>query len=220
MKKVFISGSIDINKLDDLVINSLDKIISQNIQVLVGDANGVDTLVQKYLARQNYFNVIVYTIFEKPRNLLSNNFKIERIDVENFFGRKAQEKKDEAMTKNSDYSFVIWNGKSKGSFNNILRAIENNKKLKVYYTKEKRFLEKEELKVENIKKIYYKYNGLGLKELAKQTNQSLSYIKEVLKHYPQFKIINYYKGKRQVKYSIDFIDILNKQNSLFKKTTK
>ena len=216
MKKVFISGSIDIKKLDELVINSLSKIISQNIQVLVGDASGVDTLVQKYLFSCNYFNVIVYTIFQKPRNLLSTNFQVKRIDIKNLLGRKAQEKKDEAMTRDSDYSFVIWNGKSKGSFNNILRAIENNKKLKVYYTDKKRFLEKEELKVEDIKKIYYKHNGLGLKELAKQTNQSLAYIKEIAKNYPQFKIISHYKGKEQVKYSIDFINILSGQNLLFK----
>jgi len=211
MKKVFISGSIDIKRLDELVINSLNKIISKNIQVLVGDANGVDSLVQKYLNKKNYTNVIIYTIFEKPRNILSSKSKIMKINVKNLSGRKAQEKKDEAMTKDSDYSFVIWNGKSKGSFNNILRAIENNKKLKVYYTQEKRFLEKEELNIENIQKIYYKHNGIGLKELAQLTNQSISYIKETIKYYPKFKILNSYRGRQQVKYSIDFINVL-KQN--------
>ena len=214
MKKVFISGSRDIKKLDEVVISSLNKIISQNMQVLVGDATGVDTLIQKYLFSCNYFNVVVYTIFKEPRNLLSTKFKVKRVYVENLSGRKAQEKKDEAMTMDSDYSFVVWNGKSKGSFNNILRALENNKKLKIYYTIEKRFLEKEELKVKHIKKIYYKHNGIGLKELAKLTNQSLSYIKEFVSNYPQLKIISYYKGKKQVRYSIDFINMLNRQSLL------
>jgi len=212
MKKVFISGSMSIKKLDDLVIESLNKIITKNIQVLVGDANGVDKIAQEYFFNQGYFNVIVYTIFNKPRNLLSNNFKIKIIKVNNLQGRIAQEKKDEAMTIDSDYSFVIWDGKSKGSFNNILRALENDKKLKVYYQKEKRFLEKSELNVDNIKKIYYKHNGLGLKELARHSNQSLAYIKEIVKHYPQFKIVNYYKGKEQVKYSIELLDILINQH--------
>jgi len=216
MKKVFISGSMSIKKLDDLLIGSLNKIIFKNIQVLVGDANGVDKIVQEYFFSQDYFNVIVYSIFNNPRNLLSNKFKIKKIKVYNLQGRIAQEKKDESMTMDSDYSFVIWDGKSKGSFNNILRALKNNKKLKVYYQKEKRFLEKSELNVNNIKRIYYKHNGLGLKELAKHTNQSLSYIKEILKNYPQFKIISYYKGKKQIKYSIDFINILSEQNLLFK----
>ena len=47
------------------------------------------------------------------------------------------------MTFESNYSFVIWDGKSKGSFNNILRAFENNKKLKIYYEKERSYNEKE-----------------------------------------------------------------------------
>ena len=208
MKKVFISGSMSIKKLDELVLESLEKIISNNLQVLVGDADGVDKLVQEYFFNRNYFNVTVYTIFDNLRNLLSHYFKIKKIETKNLKGRKAQEKKDEAMTMDSDYSFVIWDGKSKGSFNNILRAIENNKKLKVYYEKEKRFLEKEELNIDNIKRIYYKHNGLGLKELVKYSNQSLSYIKEFVKHYPQFRIINYYKGKEQIKYSIELADIL------------
>ena len=210
MKKVFISGSMSIKKLDELVLESLEKIISNNLQVLVGDADGVDKLVQEYFFSKGYFNVIVYTIFDRPRNLLSNHFKIKKIKVDSLQGRKAQEKKDEAMTMDSDYSFVIWDGKSKGSFNNILRAIENNKKLKVYYEKEKRFLEKEELNIDNIKRIYYKHNGLGLKELAKYSNQSISFIREFVKHYPQFRIITYYKGKESVKYSIELLDVLAK----------
>jgi len=212
MKKVFISGSINIKKLDELVINSLNKIMFQNIQVLVGDANGVDKLIQQYFFSCNYFNVVVYTIFNNPRNLLSSHFQVKRIDVKNLSGRKAQEKKDEAMTNDSDWSFVIWNGESKGSFNNILRALENNKKLKVYYTQEKRFLKKEELTVESIRNIYDKHNGIGLKELAKRTNQSLSSIKEIIKDYPQFKIIKRFRGKEQIKYHVDLIKVLNKQD--------
>jgi hypothetical protein len=124
------------------------------------------------------------------------------------------------MTIDSDYSFVIWDGKSKGSINNILRALENNKKLKVYYQKEKRFLEKSELDIDNVKKIYYNNNRFGIKELAKYSNQPLSYIKEIVKHYPQFKIVSHYKGKEQVKYSIDFIQVLSRQNLLFKELNK
>jgi hypothetical protein len=210
MKKVFISGSMSIKKLDNLVIESLDKIIFNNLQVLVGDAYGVDKLVQEYFFYRNYFNVTVYTIFDNPRNFLSNHFKIKKIEVTNLQGRKAQEKKDEAMTMESDYSFVIWDGKSKGSFNNILRAIENNKKLKVYYEKERRFLLEKELNINSIKRMYYKYCGIGLKELAKYSGQSVSYIKKYVKNYPHFQIISYYKGKKNIKYSIELLDELTK----------
>ena len=50
MKSVFVSGSISIKTLPSEVIKSFDKIISQNIQVYVGDADGIDILTQNYLA--------------------------------------------------------------------------------------------------------------------------------------------------------------------------
>ena len=81
MKKVFISGSMSIKKLDELVRNSLEKIIALNLQVLVGDAYGVDKLVQEYFYNQNYYNVTIYTIFDIPRNLVSNKFLIKKINT-------------------------------------------------------------------------------------------------------------------------------------------
>jgi len=210
MKKVFISGSIEIKKLDNLVIESLNKIIKNNLIVLVGDANGVDSLIQEFFVKKGYFNVITYSIYQTPRNLFSPYFKVKNIKT-SLKGRKAQEKKDEAMTIDSDYSFVIWNGKSKGSFNNILRALELNKKVKIYYEKEKRFLNKNEINIDNIKRIYYSHNGIGLREISKWTNLSLDYIKQVIRNYPKFKIVNFYKGKEQIKYSLDLVEFLNKQ---------
>jgi len=45
------------------------------------------------------------------------------------------------------------------------------------------FLEKEELNIDKIKRIYYIHNGLGLKELVKYYNQFLFNIKGFVKHY-------------------------------------
>jgi hypothetical protein len=45
---------MSIKKLDELVIESLDKIIFNNFEVLVGDADGVDKLVQEYFFNQDY----------------------------------------------------------------------------------------------------------------------------------------------------------------------
>ena len=145
MKKVFVSGSMSIKKLDNLVLESLNKIMSLGMQILVGDAKGVDKLVQEYCVKNNYYNVVVYSIYNIPRNLMSDKFEIKKISAGNLIGRKAQEKKDESMTSDSDYSLVIWDGKSKGSFNNIIRAINSNKKVKVFYQKEKRFITENEL---------------------------------------------------------------------------
>ena len=47
--KVFIGGSIGIDYLDYTVTDELDKYMSGELEILVGDAYGVDKLVQKYM---------------------------------------------------------------------------------------------------------------------------------------------------------------------------
>jgi len=43
------------------------------------------------------------------------------------------------MAKEADYGFMIWNGESKGTFNNILNLININKKVLVYHTPTQKF---------------------------------------------------------------------------------
>ena len=60
-------------------------------------------------------------------------------------GEELQKEKDSAMTLDSSYSFIIWDGRSNGSYNNILRAIEHQKKIKLYLNDENRYLESEKI---------------------------------------------------------------------------
>lgn len=158
MSKVFISGSIAIKKLSLDVEQILNNIIHQGFEILVGDARGIDTLIQNYCLQKNYYNVTVYSIIEKPRYKVEG-FKGRCIPVSPFIKkeRERQQEKDKAMTQDSDYSFVIWDGKSQGSYNNALRAIEQQKKIKVYLEIENRFLYPESIKSE-IKNIFEKSN--------------------------------------------------------------
>jgi len=48
MMSVFISGSISIRMLPPVVIETLERIMANQLEILVGDASGVDALVQKY----------------------------------------------------------------------------------------------------------------------------------------------------------------------------
>jgi len=134
-KKVFISGSISIKKLPKEAQKSIDNIINKNFEILVGDAKGVDSLVQRYCASRGYYNVKVYSIYDAPRNKISDKFRFEKVEVSESVRRKReserQRAKDQAMTRDCDYCLVIWNGKSKGSYANILRAKELKKGLKV-----------------------------------------------------------------------------------------
>jgi hypothetical protein len=216
MKKVFISGSINLNVLPKIVEKSLQTIQEKNIKVLVGDAKGIDSSIQDYFSNNNYFNVTICSIYEIPRNRKNNNFKtiLIEVDMDIKSERKKQEKKDEYMSLNSDYSFVVWDGKSKGSFNNIQRAIENDKLLKVYYMKDDRLLKENELNRDTINKIYEQNNGLTLRELSRYTNLSLSIIKENVKKHKELYIASTFRGKTNYKYDVRLIDIL-KQESLF-----
>lgn len=146
-RKVFISGSISIKKLPGEVCRSIDRIMEQGMGILVGDARGIDSLVQGYCVSKNYFDVTVYTISHPPRNLASEKFGVRKIDAPDSLKnkRKRQALKDRAMTEESDFSLVVWDGKSKGSYANIARALEQGKKVKVYMVPEERFLEPAEL---------------------------------------------------------------------------
>jgi len=68
MKKIFISGSISIKTLPKEIEKILERIIENEYKVLVGDAPGIDSLIQKYFVSKNYKNVAVYTVENKPRN--------------------------------------------------------------------------------------------------------------------------------------------------------
>ncbi len=216
MKKVFISGSISLKALPNIVKKSLQTIQEKNIHVLVGDAKGIDSLIQEYFSKKLYFNLTICSIYKIPRHCKNNNFKTILIDVDMDIKseRKKQEKKDEYMSLNSDYSFIIWDGKSKGSFNNIQRAIEYDKLLKVYYTKDDRLLRENELNRDTINKIYEKNNGLTLRELSRHTNLSLNIIRETVKKHKELYIASTFRGKTNYKYDVRLIDIL-KQESLF-----
>lgn len=168
MKKVFISGSIAIKTLPDCVLQSLDKMMQNNLEILVGDASGIDEQIQKYFSKHKYKNVTVYSIYNQPRNLNSSNFKVKVIDIEieSNREREKQKEKDKAMTNDSEYSLVIWDGKSKGSYSNILRSLEQKKAVKVYLDEINHFIEKDKITVPEIEYIYRKNNGYTAQEIV------------------------------------------------------
>ncbi len=57
---VFLSGSRKISRLNDDIRLRLDKITSQGLSIIVGDANGADKSIQTYLANIHYNYVTVF----------------------------------------------------------------------------------------------------------------------------------------------------------------
>lgn len=231
-KKVFISGSISIKKLNDEVIDSLKNIVNKDYKILIGDAPGVDTLIQEFFSSLNYTNIEVYSISSLPRFISNKDFKTKYISVSSEMKkeRERQIQKDKAMSNDSDFSFVLWDGKSKGSYSNILRAIESEKYVKIFYTVKNAFLNSGKVKKEEIEFIYRTHNGYSSSELVeylknsgigffKKTQDLNKYLleKKVVKkegntYLPMTKfenllIVEKYKGKVSgVKFKNEFID--------------
>ncbi|MEG3840477.1 hypothetical protein [Microcoleus sp. herbarium14] len=118
MKTVMISGSRSIRRLPSAAIESLDCIIELELPVIIGDAPGVDSLVQQYLRSKNYQKVTVYFASKaqgsgKPRN----THGYPTAPVPGSYGDR-----DAQMCSECSYGLAIWDGCSKGTAANIKRV--------------------------------------------------------------------------------------------------
>ena len=130
--KIFIAGPRAISNLNINVQNRLWNICNNGFTVFIGDANGVDTAVQKYLSQINYRNVRVYASNGKARNN-HGNWPIENISVPQHIRKfDFYSMKDKAMAANADYGFMLWNGESRGTLNNLVNLLNVNKKSLLY----------------------------------------------------------------------------------------
>jgi probable addiction module antidote protein len=127
MSSVFVGGSRHISKLPPDAKKRLQTIVQNGIDVLVGDANGADKAVQKFMVDAAYDNVTVFCSGERPRNNLGN-WKIQSVMPAQSKGFQFYAAKDREMAINADYGFMIWDGKSPGTALNVLRLIRAGKK--------------------------------------------------------------------------------------------
>lgn len=129
-KKVFISGSISIHQLPDEAIERINNMVNNQLIILIGDAYGVDRLVQQYLAALKYADVVVYYAGAYCRNNVGG-WPTVNIDGGNLSGRKLYALKDAAMANDCDYGFMIWDGASHGTKANMDRMSYLGKKYAV-----------------------------------------------------------------------------------------
>ena len=231
MKKVFISGSISLKKLPACVKESIRKIVSQNMQILVGDADGIDSIVQNFCKSLGYSKATVYSIYSIPRYIV-NGFTPKYIipTTDSKKERQRQAEKDTAMTRDSDFSLIIWDGKSKGSYKNILRALDQKKKVRVYLDETNSFLDVKKINKLEIEYIYRENCGYTASEVVEYlksegedffsktrefnsfliNNQIINKENGVYKPFPQYEhlfIIEMYRGKEKgIKFKNQFIN--------------
>jgi hypothetical protein len=133
MSKVFFGGSRKIGRLNLAVKERTDNIITNGHLLLLGDANGADK------AMKNYRNVLVFCMGDCCRNNIGK-WKTRNVhSAGNKKDFKYYSTKDALMGEEADYGFMLWDGKSKGTLNNILNLCERNKKVLVYFSPTKSF---------------------------------------------------------------------------------
>lgn len=131
--KLFISGSKSISVLSDEVKSIIDEHIALGTEFLVGDCYGVDAAVQMYLESRGYNNITIYCSGVTPRNNFAPSAKVCSCAeaAKGLTGSAFHYVKDIQMANDCDQAIMIWDGKSKGTSENIRRIKELNKPYKV-----------------------------------------------------------------------------------------
>ena len=111
--KVVISGSRSIKVLPIEAKARIKAIIDLQAEIIVGDAVGVDLLVQRFLNECRYQSVCVYHAYGTARNNL--DFKTQG-------GFQSYVARDVAMCQSADFGLAIWDGRSRGTKANIDRV--------------------------------------------------------------------------------------------------
>ena len=136
---VFVAGSRQISRLPAEVTSRLDTMIEKGFQILVGDANGADKAVQRYLADKSYPNVLVHCMRDHCRNNVGD-WPTREVDApRGAKGFDYYSLKDRAMAEAAEYGLMLWDGKSKGTINNVLTLSRQHKLVVVYVAPTKEF---------------------------------------------------------------------------------
>ncbi len=144
--KIFISGTTKISDKESKyyrlvlpkdICNVLDQIMTNDWEVIIGDAAGIDTMVQTYLYQHNYKKVIVYAT-DKVRNNVGN-WACNIVD-----GRSAKDEreyhalKDKEMQDICDFGYAVLldNGGARATRANVKALDDMGKFCMVYELKE------------------------------------------------------------------------------------
>ena len=140
MTTVFIAGSISISRLHEKVADRINKIVSSDFNVVVGDADGADSSIQECLQRCRAEKVTVYCTGDSPRNNVAK-WPVHRVVSKAKAGTRAYfTAKDLEMARDSDYGLMVWDCKSTGTLSNIIELLREKKKSVVFVNENKDFV--------------------------------------------------------------------------------
>jgi hypothetical protein len=136
---VFVAGSRQISRLPAEVRSRLDTMIEKGFQILVGDANGADKAIQRYLADKSYPNVLVHCMKDHCRNNVGQWPTREVAAARGAKGFDYYSLKDRVMAETAEYGLMLWDGKSKGTVNNVVNLSRDHKPVVVYVAPTREF---------------------------------------------------------------------------------
>ena len=148
--KIFMCGTENINKktlynqLPYDVVSAIDNIIKESTDIIIGDCFGIYELVQKYLNSTGYRNVKVYVLGSKTKarhNIGNWEEKHFQIDGKRRTAYSMRIEKDFQMAHDADEGIGIWDGKSIGTFINLLNLTILGKKSRVYLLNENKWID-------------------------------------------------------------------------------
>lgn len=138
--KVFIAGSRRLSRLNKEVRRRIDNIVDRGFTVIVGDANGVDKAVQRYVSDRHYSNVVVFCMEGGCRNNVGR-WPTRTIAAADPLRRDFAyySTKDRAMAEEADYGLMLWDGRSRGTLRSIVDLVRKSKPVVVYIAPNKSF---------------------------------------------------------------------------------
>ncbi len=140
MTTVFVAGSISIKRLDPAFLARLDRIIAQDFDIVVGDADGADSSIQQALVDRDAVKVTVYCSGSKPRNNLGK-WPVQQVSTDAQPGTRAFfTAKDRKMAEVADFGLMLWDAKSTGTLSNVFELTQRRRTSKVFVNKAKQFL--------------------------------------------------------------------------------
>jgi hypothetical protein len=125
-QKIFVGGSKTLTELSMEVKNALVEYMHANATFLVGDNTGADLLVQKFLAKNGYRKVLIYTANEKAK--INVGFWEEK--QVNGYG---EQDKTPTMANDDDEGFMLFKENSADVMANVERLVAQGKTCKVAF---------------------------------------------------------------------------------------
>jgi hypothetical protein len=125
-RKVFIGGSRVLEELSVTIKNELVEYMHAGATFLIGEGKGADLLVQKFLAKNGYRKVLIYTTNEKAK--INVGFWEEK--QVNGYG---EQDKTPTMANDADEGFMLFKENSAEVMANVERLVAQGKTCKVAF---------------------------------------------------------------------------------------